>query len=197
MPFRLIPREAKFHDLLEELSSRLPMASTALLSRGPMPPGSGDPVDRMIVALDESFITPFDREDLYRLASTLEGVGHAIEAIGDHLAATGAGPDDLGVGPALRAVHECCTRLDAAVRALREAARNADDLRRLPREVVALTREADRSLRAGLADLDTVADRDKLAAVLRRRDLDLALRTTINACREAGRAVTVIVVKGA
>ena len=88
MPIRLIPRDTKFFDLLAELSSSL--TEGARLLKGILE----DPHDlalrveqvqaiehkgdratySIITKLNQTFITPFDREDIHRLASSLDDV---------------------------------------------------------------------------------------------------------------------------
>src|SRR5438128_10175159 len=86
--FRLIPREIKFFELFAELSSNLTEGAKLLRSILENPVDLGGRAEQMqaiehkgdkathaiITKLNQTFITPFDREDIYRLASSLDYV---------------------------------------------------------------------------------------------------------------------------
>ena len=86
--FRLLPRETKFFDLFAELSTSLNQGARLLRSILEDPTDLEKRVDQMqaiehdgdrathaiIMKLNQSFITPFDREDIHRLASSLDDV---------------------------------------------------------------------------------------------------------------------------
>lgn len=86
--FRLIPRETKFFDLLAELSTAMNEGARLLRSILEDPHDLEKRVDEMqaiehrgdkathaiIAKLNQTFITPFDREDIHKLASSLDDV---------------------------------------------------------------------------------------------------------------------------
>src|SRR5213593_2408246 len=86
--FRLIPREIKVFELFAELSSNLTEGAKLLRSilENPVDLGvraeqmqaiehKGDKATHAIITkLNQTFITPFDREDIHRLASSLDDV---------------------------------------------------------------------------------------------------------------------------
>ncbi len=92
--FRLIPRETKFFELFAELSTSL-NAGARLLREILEDPHDlekrveqmqaieheGDRATHAIIAkLNQTFITPFDREDIHRLASSLDDVLDFVNA---------------------------------------------------------------------------------------------------------------------
>ncbi len=91
---RLIPRETKFFDLFAELSTSLTEGAKLLrdVLRNPADlqkqvqqlqdiEHRGDRATHAIIAkLNQTFITPFDREDIHRLASSLDDVLDFINA---------------------------------------------------------------------------------------------------------------------
>lgn len=98
MRLRLTPRETRFYDLfaasgdnlvtgaklLTELLSAPPSAHADIGERMRATEHAGDEATHAIMRqLNSSFITPFDREDIYRLASTLDDVMDAMEAAVD------------------------------------------------------------------------------------------------------------------
>ena len=92
--FRLIPRETKFFELLAELSTSLTAGARLLRAILEDPEDlqkrveqmqaiehEGDRATHAIIAkLNTSFITPFDREDIHRLASSLDDVLDFVNA---------------------------------------------------------------------------------------------------------------------
>jgi predicted phosphate transport protein (TIGR00153 family) len=86
---RLTPRKNSFYPMFAESGQNL-VTGAGLLKEllGAAPSdrkaNAGDEVTHAIMReLNESFITPFDREDIYRLASCLDDVMDAMEAAVD------------------------------------------------------------------------------------------------------------------
>ena len=98
---RLIPRETKFFDMFEEIAANMVDGArtlTALLQNYDyerMPQvverikeieHRGDEMTHnILVKLNQTFITPFDREDIHRLASSLDDVLDFVYAAGNRL----------------------------------------------------------------------------------------------------------------
>lgn len=94
MRLRLTPRETRFYDMFADAANNLVHASrllTDLICDGVDHEDihkkmrdcehRGDEITHAIMRrLNESFITPFDREDIYRLASTLDDVLDYMDA---------------------------------------------------------------------------------------------------------------------
>src|SRR5205809_4004948 len=91
--FRLIPREMKFFELFAELSSNLTEGAKLLRSilENPVDLGvraeqmqaiehKGDKATHAIITkLNQTFITPFDREDIHMLSSRMDDVLDLVE----------------------------------------------------------------------------------------------------------------------
>src|SRR4051794_10607058 len=94
-----VPREREFFDLFEEAGSNILRAADLLdqLLRGyPENAGlardiliceqEGDRITHDIIRrLNETFVTPIDREDIYALASALDDVVDYAEEVADYL----------------------------------------------------------------------------------------------------------------
>src|SRR5437868_3734799 len=86
--FRLIPRETKFFEMFAEVTSNLTEAAhllrRMLLHHDEIPQAvqqfkeiehrGDDMTHAILIKLNQTFITPFDREDIHRLASSLDDV---------------------------------------------------------------------------------------------------------------------------
>jgi predicted phosphate transport protein (TIGR00153 family) len=105
VPFRLTPRDSSFYDMFTASAENL-VAATQLLGEFIHDHARreelakelrdlehvGDQATHTIFRqLNSSFVTPFDREDIYNLASDLDDVMDAIEAAADLVVLTGLG----------------------------------------------------------------------------------------------------------
>ena len=151
---------------------------------------AGDAVTHRIMRqLNTSFVTPFDREDIYRLASALDDVVDAIEAAADFIVLA-----DVGKLPPLmteqmqllqRSAHETAEAM-ARLRTLR-------DLEPYWIEVNRLENEADRIYRKLLSKLFS-GDYDALTMVKLREVAD-GLEDAADALEHVAHAVESIAVK--
>lgn len=99
MRLRLIPREESFFDLFEEMALKVQVGADQLLDlltnytdldrkadRIVDTEHEGDELTHEVMRrLNTTFVTPFDREDIYRLASSLDDILDHIEAAADLL----------------------------------------------------------------------------------------------------------------
>jgi predicted phosphate transport protein (TIGR00153 family) len=151
---------------------------------------AGDAVTHRIMRqLNTSFVTPFDREDIYRLASALDDVVDAVEAAADFIVLA-----DVGRLPPLmleqiqllqRSAHETAEAM-ARLKTLR-------DLEPYWIEVNRLENEADRVYRKLLSKLFS-GDYDALTMVKLREVAD-GLEDAADALEHVAHAVESIAVK--
>jgi uncharacterized protein len=99
MRLRIIPREESFFDLFEEMAEKVKAGAEALLdllreySDLERKAGlvldiehEGDELTHEVMRrLNTTFVTPFDREDIYQLASNLDDVLDHVEAAAEYL----------------------------------------------------------------------------------------------------------------
>lgn len=203
MSFRLTPRDSAFYAMFTESGRNV--ADSADVLAGLLDPNAnreaiakdlrerehiGDSVTHRIMRqLNTSFVTPFDREDIYRLASALDDVVDAIEGAADFVVLA-----DVGKLPALMA--EQITLL------VRSASETADAMSRLRTlrdlepywiEVNRLENEADRVYRKLLSRLFS-GDYDALTMVKLREVAD-GLEDAADALEHVAHAVETIAVK--
>ena len=203
MSFRLTPRDNAFYAMFTEAGRNV--ADSADVLAGLLDPNAnreaiakdlrerehaGDSVTHRIMRqLNTSFVTPFDREDIYRLASALDDVVDAIEAAADFIVLA-----DVGKLPAL--MTEQITLLQ------RSATQTADAMSRLRTlhdlepywiEVNRLENEADRVYRKLLSRLFS-GDYDALTMVKLREVAD-GFEDAADALEHVAHAVETIAVK--
>ncbi len=99
MRLRLVPREESFFDLFEDMARKLQDGAEALLEllsnysdldrkagRVMDIEHEGDEITHEVIRrLNTTFVTPFDREDIHRLASSMDDVLDHIEAAAEFL----------------------------------------------------------------------------------------------------------------
>src|SRR5437588_3809046 len=160
MRFSLIPREMKFYDMFDEAAAILTRASDKflamvtqfdhLLERSnelKQEERAGDEkVGRIIKALDRSFITPFDREDIHALASKLDDVLDNMEETAHRLVVFRIERPTPAAVAMARIIHECCVHLEQAIRLCRTM-KNVQELQGHLREITRLENEADKIYR--------------------------------------------------
>lgn len=203
MGIRLTPRDSAFYPMFTEAGRNVAEAAEVLA--GLLDPNAnreavakelrerehaGDAVTHRIMRrLNSSFVTPFDREDIYRLASALDDVIDAMEAAADFVVLA-----DVGKLPALMA--------DQIQLLVRSAAETGDAMARLKTlrdlepywiEVNRLENEADRVYRKLLSRLFS-GDYDALTMVKLREVAD-GLEDAADALEHVAHAVETIAVK--
>jgi predicted phosphate transport protein (TIGR00153 family) len=201
--FRLTPRDHAFYVMFTESGRNV--AESAQILAGLLDPNAnreaiaqqlrerehaGDSVTHRIMRqLNTSFVTPFDREDIYRLASALDDVVDAIEAAADFVVLA-----DVGKLPALMT-----EQIDLLVKSADETANAMSRLKTLRDlepywiEVNRLENEADRVYRKLLSRLFS-GDYDALTMVKLREVAD-GLEEAADALEHVAHAVETIAVK--
>jgi uncharacterized protein Yka (UPF0111/DUF47 family) len=150
-------------------------------------------VERLIQALDRSFITPFDREDIHALATALDDVMDNLEETAYRLEAFRVDRPTPAAVSLARIARDCCGHLQGAVGLLRDLG-NAEQIQghlraigRLEDEADALYRDSERALFAQPPDT---------LLLIKWRELYGWLEETVDACKDASLIISEIVIKG-
>jgi uncharacterized protein len=197
------PKEREFFDLFEEAGSNCVRAASLLadlLEEWP----DGDALRRDIVVcehegdrithaiiqrLNQTFVTPFDREDIIALASGLDDIVDWIEEVADFLALYRV-EAPMGHAIEMSAVLHAATReIAAALPCLRTLA----DVHRQTVEVNRLEDEGDRLFRAALASL--FVDGIDPMVVIRWKDIFERLENAVDATETAINILEGVVIK--
>ena len=154
---------------------------------------AGDVITRdLIVLLNTQYLTPFDREDIYMLATEIDDVVDYLEEASDLLGLYGVEM------PARRAVEQCAI-IVRAVEQLASACANLKGMKGVQEaliELKSLEDQGDRILRDALASLFRDNSIDPLI-VIRWKDIYEALERALDACETAANVIANIVVKNA
>jgi predicted phosphate transport protein (TIGR00153 family) len=203
MKLSLVPRTTEFYDLFTLAGENALAAARRAQERFRGYPdttvgqdeikaleNAGDDFTRQIIELlNTQYITPFDREDIYELAKSIDDVVDFIENASDLL---GLYKVEQMMGQAL----EQCRVLVDAVENLAFALAELRSVRQAERHLVAVKRledEGDRIVRDAIASL--FENHVDPLTVIRWKDIFEALEDAVDACETAADVVGNIVVK--
>jgi predicted phosphate transport protein (TIGR00153 family) len=150
----------------------------------------GDRLTHEVVdLLNRTFVTPFDRDDMYRLASALDDIcDHVDEAAGNILG--------YGVVEIRPNARQQATVIERAATKLQEAVGKLDGFKDSKRELIELRDledEGDRLNRESIAEL--FASSDDAIAIIRWKDIHEQLEEAVDACENAADVLEAILVK--
>jgi len=200
----LVPQNREFFSLFTQASGNAVEIAQLLVRLLDVFPGSngellreikeleheGDRLTRQLVdLLNRTFVTPFDRDDIYQLASAIDDVcDHVDEAAGN---IAGYGVDEIR--PRAReqgqVILRSAQKLDEAVACLegfKDAGRQLHELRDLEDEGDRLNRDA-------VSELFTSGD--DAIDVIRWKDIHEQLEEAVDACENAADVLEAILVK--
>jgi predicted phosphate transport protein (TIGR00153 family) len=206
MRLRLVPRTTEFYDLFTEAGANALEAAQKVESRFRDFPNvsvrqaevkeiehEGDRITRDLVQLlNTQYVTPFDREDIYQLAT-------AIDDVVDHIDEASELLELYGVESSSKQAIEQCRILVAAVGHLATALGELKGMRGVQAELVKLKEledEGDRVLRDAISDLFRDSRIDPLI-VIRWKDIFEALEDALDSCETAANHLANVVVKNA
>src|SRR5438128_1500180 len=207
MRFSLLPREMKFFDLFDEVATILNRAAgkfvamvtdfNRLAERSyelrQEEHACDEVISRIIEALDQSFITPFDREDIHQLATSLDDILDNMEETAYRFQEFRI---DKPTAPAVelaRIIKESCAHLEQAIRGVRNMKRPEELLKHVL-EISRLENEADRIYRD--SDSALFADPPDILTLIKWRELYEWLEATVDSCKDVAQVISEIVIKG-
>jgi uncharacterized protein len=206
MRLSLVPRPAEFYALFARTGENAVEAARLAETRFREYPNSsvsqadvkavetaGDELTREIIQLlNTQYVTPFDREDIYELATKLDDVVDYVEEVSDLLGL-------YGIESATKYAVEQCRILVQSVEQLSVALTRLKGLRGIQEPLVELKRledEGDRIVHDAIAALFR-DDRIDPLIVIRWKDVYEGLERAIDSCETAANVVANIVVKNA
>ena len=202
---RLVPRETKFFDMFAEMSSNLTEAARCMLEL--LRTGQDIPVKvqrikelehrgddmthAVITKLNQTFITPFDREDIHKLASSLDDVLDYVNAAGDRLILYKITRIPAPAAELAQIVVKQCEQLSQAVAHLEKH----DNVLDYCVEINRLENEADHVVRQAIARLFD-EEKDPIA-LIKVKELYEVLEMATDKAEDAANVLESVVVKSA
>ena len=200
----LVPQKREFYDLynraaantvaiaqaLIELLERFPDGSDALVRNIKELEHEGDRLTHEVVdLLNRTFVTPFDRDDMYRLAGALDDICDHVDDAAEKVTGYGVREIRRQATEQARVIHLSATKLREAIGQLE----GFKDSQRQLIELRELEDEGDRIVRQALSELFTGGS-DAIALV-RWKDIHEALEEAVDACENAADVLEAILVK--
>jgi predicted phosphate transport protein (TIGR00153 family) len=200
----LVPQRKEFFELYSRSSANLVEISELLiryLERFPQDGGDvvrdikeleheGDRLTHEIVSLlNRTFVTPFDRDDMYRLAGALDDICDHVDEAAGNIASFGVEEIRPGALEQAGLIHRAATKLHDAVGRL-------EGFQESPRELDALHEledEGDRVAREAVSEL--FRSGEDAISVIRWKDIHERLEEAVDACQHAGHVLEAILVK--
>jgi uncharacterized protein len=150
----------------------------------------GDRLTRELVdLLNRTFVTPFDRDDMYQLASALDDICDHIDEAAGNIAGYGV----VQIRPAAKEQAQVILR---ATEKLREAVERIDGFKNADRqlhELRDLEDEGDRLNREAVSDL--FKSEGDAITIIRWKDIHEQLEEAVDACENAADVLEAILVK--
>jgi uncharacterized protein len=200
----LVPQKREFFDLYNEAAANTVAISLRLIDLlDEFPQGAenrmrdikelehaGDRLTHDLVDLiNRTFVTPFDRDDMYRLAGVLDDICDNIDDSAEKI--VGYGVQDIREQARLQAalIQRCATKLCEAIGRLE----GFKDSKRQLIELRELEDEGDRLARAAISDLFS-GGVDPIG-LIRWKDIHEQLEEAVDACENAADVLEAILVK--
>ena len=203
MKLRLTPQKREFYDLFTQASGNARDIARALVDLlNEWPEGrerlrdireletEGDRLTHSVIdLLNRTFVTPFDRDDMYRLATKIDDVCDHVDEAADNTDAYEVRDVPEKARQQADVIYRAASRLHEAVELL-------EGFKDSQRQLVALREledEGDRLEREAVADLFR-GDADPLT-IIRWKDIHAQLEDAVDACETAADVLEAIFVK--
>src|SRR5213592_1142584 len=203
MPLRLTPQKREFFDLFDQAAVNAREIARLLVELLEGWPGSkerlrdireaeheGDRLTHEVInLLNRTFVTPFDRDDMYRLASVIDDVCDHVDEAADNI-------DAYEVRLVPQKAHQQAEVIHRAASRLHEAVERLEGFKDSSRQLAALREledEGDRLSREAVAELFR-SESDPLM-IIRWKDIHEQLEEAVDACENAADVLEAILVK--
>ena len=200
---RLTPQKREFFDLYMQASANAVEISKLLVDLLDRFPDGSDLIPRIkelehagdrlthdvVDLLNRTFVTPFDRDDMYRLAGALDDICDHVEEAADDVGLYGVKrvPDKARAQAAV--ILRSAVKLDEAIQRLegfRDSKQQLIELRELEDE-------GDRLVREAVAEL--FRSGEDAVSIIRWKDIHEQLEEAVDACENAADVLEAILVK--
>ncbi len=200
---RLTPQKREFFDLftqaaansreisrlLVELLERWPESRETLLAIRESEHEGDRLTHEVIDLLNRTFVTPLDRDDMYRLATVIDDICDHVDEAADNIDAYEVREVPVRAVEQAQVVHRAAMHLHEAV----ELLEGFRDSRRQLSAVRELENDGDRLAREAIADLFR-SGKDALT-IIRWKDIHEQIEDAVDACQNAADVLEAILVK--
>jgi len=203
--FKLIPREERYFDLFNEMATHIHASAKLLVELfnqfdnaehyahqiKDLEHQCDDLTHAIVKKLNQTFITPIDREDIYALAKALDDVIDLIDAVANHALLYRV----ARVTDAARKQADVIVRATAQIMQAVTRVRTHDAMQQYFIEIHTLENEGDTLFREAVAQL--FQDHEDPLEVIKWKDLYETLEKGIDKCEDVANVLESIVLKNA
>ena len=151
-----------------------------------------DLTHQIFTELGKNFITPFDREDIHYLATSLDDIADYIYASAKKINFYRVNPNDSGIQKMAELIATSCTHVHKAVTELR----NMKNMRKITDALVAINsieNQADDIFDLSIERL--FATEPDAKEVIKKREIYQVMEIVTDKCEDAGNVIESIIVK--
>lgn len=151
-----------------------------------------DLTHQIFTELGKNFITPFDREDIHYLATSLDDIADYIYASAKKINFYRVNPNDSGIQKMAELIASSCTHVHKAVTELR----NMKNMRKITDALVAINsieNQADDIFDLSIERL--FATEPDAKEVIKKREIYQVMEIVTDKCEDAGNVIESIIVK--
>lgn len=147
---------------------------------------------RIFTELGRNFITPFDREDIHHLASSLDDIADYIYASAKKIKLYHINPTDDGIHKLTKLIEESTTQVNMAVQELRDM-KNVRKITDALVKINSIENQADDISDAYIERLFSMEPDAK--EIIKKREIYQALEDVTDKCEDAANVIESIIVK--
>jgi predicted phosphate transport protein (TIGR00153 family) len=207
--FNLVPREAKFFDLFEQMAKTTVIAardlkklvddwtdieqSVAVINEIEH---EGDTTTHQIMyQLNRTFITPFDREDIAMLANALDDVIDFIEASADTMMLYKVKTPGHRARELADIILQITSEVEKAIPQLRQLGKNMEQVLAFCVEINRLENVADKIFRSALTELFN--DTSDIVEIIKWREIYQYMESSTDKCEDVANVIESVALKHA
>jgi len=151
-----------------------------------------DTTHRIYTELGRTFITPFDREDIHFLATTLDDVADYIYSSAKRMAFYNISNDDEGIIKLANLIGFAVQELKVAVKGLRDM----KDLQAMTNALVKINSIENQADDIYDLSIERLFDMEQdVKMLIKKREVYHAMETATDKCEDAGNAIETIIIK--
>ena len=203
-----VPKSKVFYDLFENVADNVALMGhklrvlvgepdfdkrTAIINQiEDLEHANDDLTHRIFTELGRNFITPFDREDIHYLATSLDDIADYIYASAKKINFYRVNPNDSGIQKLTEIIDQCATQVQIAVKQLR----NMKNLRLVTEAFVkinSMENQADDVFDLSIERLfETEPDAKE---VIKKREIYTVMEVATDKCEDAANVIESIIIK--
>ena len=203
-----LPKDRIFYDLFEQVADNVSLMSKKLKAMvfendfdkraatisqlEDLEHTNDELTHRIFTELGRNFITPFDREDIHFLASSLDDIADYIYASAKKINFYRVNPNDSGIQKLAEIIENICAQVRNAVGELR----NMKDMRLITESLVkinSMENQADDVFDMSIENL--FATEPDAKEVIKKREIYQVMEIVTDKCEDAGNVIESIIIK--